>query len=155
MIVGLIIGNTMGLMGHLGVPNAQLHNSLYFLLLGLGVDDAFVLASEFGRRTMLHPELSMAERVARAACSGGMSVLVTPATDVLALLVGVTSVLPALGWLLTWAGVAIVFTDCLHGCACGLRHDVTSSSCALHMPDGVVALSTAEESWACGFSPAL
>ena len=137
------------------LPHAHLHSSFYFRLLGLGVDDPFVLASEFGRHTMLHLELSMVERVARAACSGGMSMPVTPATDVLALLVGVTSVLPALGWLHNWAGAAIVFTGCLHECACGLRHDVTCIPRSPHMPDGVVALSTAEESWACDFSPAL
>ena len=86
---------------------------------------------------------------AHPSCIVSMSVLIASATDVLAFLVGVTSVLPALGWFRTWAGVAIVFTGCLCvKCACGHWHDVTCIPCALHMPDGVVALSTAEESWA-------
>ncbi|CAJ1332597.1 unnamed protein product [Effrenium voratum] len=49
LIVGLTIGSTMGLMGYFGVPNSNLNNNLYFLLLGLGVDDAFVLTSEYQR----------------------------------------------------------------------------------------------------------
>ena len=46
--------------------NNSLVNTLIFLLLGLGVDDAFVLAGEFRLATKLHPELSIEERVALA-----------------------------------------------------------------------------------------
>ena len=102
VIVGLTIGITMDLMGYLGVPNTQFHNNLYFFFLVLGVGDAFALASEFGRHTMLHPQLSSTGRVSRTACSDGISVLITSATDVLAFLIGATTVLPALGWFCTW-----------------------------------------------------
>jgi len=120
------------------------------MCLGLGVDDAFVLASEFGHHTMLDAELSIAKRVSRTACSGGMSFPIVSATDALASLVR-TTVLPALDWLCTWAGVATIFTGCLcANCACGHWHDVTGIPCALHnsLPDEVVALSSAEKSWA-------
>ena len=113
VVVGFTIDSAMGLMGYLGVPNTQLNNSLYFMFLGLRVVDAFVLASEFGHHTMLNAELSVAKRVSRTACSGGMSFPIVSATDALASLVRTTTVLPALDWLCTWAGVATIFTGCL------------------------------------------
>ena len=109
IIVGLTIGSTLGLMGYFGVPNGNLNNNLYFLLLGLGVDDAFVLSSEFMRHSREDGQgKSIAERIALTAKTGGISVLITSATDALAFLVGATTVLPALGWFCTYAGVSIV-----------------------------------------------
>ncbi|CAJ1406774.1 unnamed protein product, partial [Effrenium voratum] len=112
LIVGLTIGSTLGLMGYFGVPNGNLNNNLYFLLLGLGVDDAFVLSSEFARHLTdtraKGEDISIAELIARTARTGGISVLITSATDALAFLVGATTVLPALGWFCTYAGVSIV-----------------------------------------------
>ncbi|CAE7539426.1 Ptchd3 [Symbiodinium sp. CCMP2592] len=108
LIVGLTIGSTLGLMGYFGVPNGNLNNNLYFLLLGLGVDDAFVLSSEFQRHAREDKSKSIPERIAATARTGGISVLITSATDALAFLVGATTVLPALGWFCTYAGVSIV-----------------------------------------------
>eukprot|EP00931_Biecheleriopsis_adriatica_P092828 TRINITY_DN665_c0_g2_i1.p1 TRINITY_DN665_c0_g2~~TRINITY_DN665_c0_g2_i1.p1 ORF type:complete len:1054 (+),score=221.71 TRINITY_DN665_c0_g2_i1:66-3227(+) len=108
VIVGLTIGCTMGLMGYFGVPNSNLNNNLYFLILGLGVDDAFVLTSEFFRHSTESPDLPIEERIAKTARTGGISVLITSATDALAFLVGATTVLPALSWFCTWAGTAII-----------------------------------------------
>ena len=41
------------------------------MFLGLGVNDAFGLASEFGHHTMLDLEFSIAKRVSRTACASG------------------------------------------------------------------------------------
>ncbi|OLQ06472.1 Patched domain-containing protein 3 [Symbiodinium microadriaticum] len=108
LIVGLTIASTLGLMGYFGVPNGNLNNNLYFLLLGLGVDDAFVLSSEFLRHSREDSGKSIPDRIAATARTGGISVLITSATDALAFLVGATTVLPALGWFCTYAGVSIV-----------------------------------------------
>ncbi|CAK9032965.1 Patched domain-containing protein 3 (RND-type protein RNDEu-3) [Durusdinium trenchii] len=108
-IVGLTIASTLGLMGYFQVPNGNLNNNLYFLLLGLGVDDAFVLTSEYlTHKRNSQAELSVPELIARTARTGGISVLITSATDALAFLVGATTVLPALSWFCTYAGVSIV-----------------------------------------------
>ncbi|OLP96124.1 Patched domain-containing protein 3 [Symbiodinium microadriaticum] len=108
LIVGLTIASTLGLMGYFQVPNGNLNNNLYFLLLGLGVDDAFVLTSEFLGHTRANKDLPVEERIAQTARTGGISVLITSATDALAFLVGATTVLPALGWFCTYAGVSIM-----------------------------------------------
>jgi hypothetical protein len=57
-IVDLTIGSSMDRTGYLAVPNTQLNSHLYLLFLGLGVGDTFAQASEAGRHTVLHPELS-------------------------------------------------------------------------------------------------
>lgn len=96
-----------------------------FLLLGLGVDDAFVLASEFAREfkairrefasrdTPPTPD-EVQEGIRRATMltikSGGVSILVTSLTDGLAFLVGSTTVLPALSWFCTFTGLGVLFT---------------------------------------------
>ena len=43
LIVGLSYGSAMGLGAYLGLKNNSLNGNIPFLLLGLGVDDAFVL----------------------------------------------------------------------------------------------------------------
>jgi len=108
VVIGLVIAGSFGLMGYLGVPNSNLNNNLYFLILGLGVDDAFVLTSEFLKHSMEFPDAPIADRIARTSKTGGISVLITSATDALAFLVGSTTVLPALSWFCAYAGTAIV-----------------------------------------------
>eukprot|EP00928_Gymnodinium_smaydae_P068258 TRINITY_DN5133_c0_g2_i1.p1 TRINITY_DN5133_c0_g2~~TRINITY_DN5133_c0_g2_i1.p1 ORF type:complete len:1045 (+),score=84.01 TRINITY_DN5133_c0_g2_i1:58-3135(+) len=108
LIIGATIAGTMGLMGYIGIPNSNLNNNLYFLILGLGVDDAFVLTSEFTRHTEQEPWQSIPDRIARTARTGGISVLITSITDALAFLVGASTLLPALSWFCTWAGTAII-----------------------------------------------
>ena len=125
-IVGLTVVSTLGLMGYFQVPNGNLNNNLYFLLLGLGVDDAFVLTSEYlthSREAKAKGgEVNVPDLIAKTARTGGISVLITSATDALAFLVGATTVLPALSWFCTYAGVSIclcytfqltVFLPCL------------------------------------------
>ena len=81
LIVALSYAGCLGLGGLLGVKNNALTNNIPFLLLGLGVDDAFVLVSEFQRATRLDPSGSVESRCAAACRFGGMSILITSATD--------------------------------------------------------------------------
>merc|ERR1711871_973271 len=77
--------------------------------LGLGVDDAFVLASEYKRAGKNNPKMSIEDRVALACKYGGMSILITSATDALAFLVGSATVLPALSWFCQFSGIGVIF----------------------------------------------
>ena len=82
IIVGLSFGGCMGIGAHLGLYNNNLNNNIPFLLLGLGVDDAFVLSSEFRRACTMMPGTTIEQRIgallqrgARRLCgpSGAMS----------------------------------------------------------------------------------
>merc|ERR1719421_130555 len=66
-IVGMSYIGAMGLGAYIGLMNNNLNAQIPFLLLGLGVDDAFVLSSEFVRATTtLGADAAIEDRVAMA-----------------------------------------------------------------------------------------
>jgi predicted RND superfamily exporter protein len=106
--VGLAFGAGMGVGAYLGLLWNQLNLNIPFLLLGLGVDDAFVLCAEFSRATKADPEMPVHDRCALACRHGGVSIFVTSLTDALAFLIGSMTVLPALSWFCAFSGLCIV-----------------------------------------------
>jgi predicted RND superfamily exporter protein len=93
----------------LGQKNNNLNNNIPFLLLGLGVDDAFVLYAEYNRACKMHPKASIERQVALACRNGGVSIFITSLTDGIAFLIGSMTVLPALSWFCTFAGLGVLF----------------------------------------------
>lgn len=108
IIVGLSFGGCMGIGAYLGLYNNNLNNNIPFLLLGLGVDDAFVLSSEFRRACTLMPGATVEQRIGTAMRTGAMSILITSLTDALAFLIGASTVLPALSWFCSFAGIGVL-----------------------------------------------
>lgn len=108
-IVGMSYGAAMGFGAYLGKKNNNLIQLLPFLLLGLGVDDAFVLMAEYHRATREHPKASVEKRIALATRHGGMSILITSVTDAFAFGFGSFTVLPALSWFCSFAGIGVAF----------------------------------------------
>jgi len=108
LCVGLSYGVGNGLGGFFGIEINPLNNSLPFLLIGLGVDDAFILSSELQHHTKKNPEMSIEERIGLTARSGGLSVLITSLTDALAFLVGASTALPALSGFCLYAGLSVI-----------------------------------------------
>ena len=100
-----------GIMYALGADifDDSLNMNIPFLLLGLGIDDAFVLTSEFRRACKLKPAASVESQIAEALRHGGMSIFITSLTDALAFLIGSMTVIPALRWFCVFAGMGIVF----------------------------------------------
>jgi len=108
MTVGLAYAGCIGLGTFIGLKNNNLNLNIPFLLLGLGVDDAFVISAEFFRATTKYPTMPVQQRTVYAAKYGGVSVLITSATDALAFLVGSSTVLPALSWFCAFCGIGII-----------------------------------------------
>lgn len=108
LIVLLSFAGCIGFGAYLGQKNNNLNNNIPFLLLGLGVDDAFVLSAEFFRAQRENPGASIEERVMLAAKYGGVSILITSVTDALAFLIGSATVLPALSWFCVFAGIGVI-----------------------------------------------
>lgn len=108
VIVGFSYLGCMGFGGYIGLPNNQLNNNIPFLLLGLGVDDAFVLSSEYMRAALSNKHRSIEDNIIMTARHGGISILITSATDALAFLVGSATVLPALSWFCQFAGFGVI-----------------------------------------------
>ena len=80
----------------LGVPQTPVTKVVFFLAIGIGVDDMFVIAHAFDEVTAADPRAPLAERAARALARAGATVLMTSVTDFVAFLCSAASKLPAI-----------------------------------------------------------
>merc|ERR1719233_2004411 len=99
----------LGLCWHIGILGNPLVNTLYFLLLGLGVDDGFIIHGEFMHQSREHPDKPVSWRISQTCRRAGVSVLVTSFTDICAFSVGASSSLPALRAFCIFAAVTVFF----------------------------------------------
>mmetsp|Transcript_14392 Transcript_14392/g.34816 ORF Transcript_14392/g.34816 Transcript_14392/m.34816 type:complete len:1133 (-) Transcript_14392:385-3783(-) len=111
--VGISTAAGMGLSSAFGLFFGPVHSILPFVLLGIGVDDAFVIANAFdrerkGSRSEEDNE-SLAGRSARALARAGSSITVTSATDFVAFAISASSALPALASFCAYAAICIFF----------------------------------------------
>lgn len=102
--VGLSIVSTFGICGYAGVKQNPVTTTLYVVLLGIGVDDCYVIMGEYG-----HSEGTPRERVVKALTKAGTSIAVTSMTDAVAFAAGVSSTLPAIRDFCIFASVGILF----------------------------------------------
>lgn len=79
---------------------------LPFLILGLGVDDTFVIIGAYQR---VKYDLPVEEKICQTLERAGSSILITSATDFLAFLMGTYTRLPALQSFSAHASLAIFF----------------------------------------------
>ena len=71
LTVGLSYAGCIGLGTYIGLKNNNLNLNIPFLLLGLGVDDAFVLSAEFFRASELYPTMPPQQRLVYTAKVSG------------------------------------------------------------------------------------
>ncbi|CAN0336849.1 unnamed protein product, partial [Ascophyllum nodosum] len=95
-----------GLNSGFGVPFTSLVQVLPFILLGIGVDDMFVIVAAFDHTD---PDLPVEERVALGLKRSGFSITYTSLTNFIAFMLGSTSSLPAVEYFCLYAGTAILF----------------------------------------------
>ena len=79
---------------------------LPFLILGLGIDDTFVIIGAYQRVPF---DLPVPEKIAQTLERAGTSIFVTSATDFCAFLMGLYTRLPALYQFAAHAALAILF----------------------------------------------
>jgi len=106
--VGLAIAASYGLASGFGERYNPLHGVIPFLLIGLGVDDAFILVTTF-QRAMRDECDNYADAVEITMRRGGMSILITSLTDFLAFAIGSSTNLPALSSFCVYAGLGVLF----------------------------------------------
>lgn len=102
-----------GLSSLFGLFFGPVHSLLPFILLGIGVDDAFVIVNAFDRertgpRTS-EDNAAISKRCARALAKAGASITVTSATDLVAFGISSSSRLPALASFCAYAAISIFF----------------------------------------------
>jgi hypothetical protein len=107
---GLGILVSFGLCSAFGLFYGPVHSVLPFLLIGVGVDDMFVIVASWENLPeKSHKEKDIATRIGLTLSEAGVSVTVTSLTDLAAFLIGATTILPALRSFCVFAGVGIFF----------------------------------------------
>merc|ERR1712038_279135 len=111
--VGLAIRASFGISAAIGLFYGPVHSLLPFILLGIGVDDAFVIVNAFNReRNVARKSESNADltaRAGRALARAGASITVTSLTDIVAFGISASSSLPALASFCGYASIGIFF----------------------------------------------
>ena len=109
--IGLSIGFTYGFCSALGLFYGPMHNLIPFLLLGIGVDDMFVIMQCFDNLSPKERDLSnIPTAISLTMRRAGVAITVTSLTDFMVFAIGSTTVLPALMSFCLWCGVGILAT---------------------------------------------
>ena len=97
--------SSMGIGFLCGFKSSTVHNLIPYLLLGVGVDDVFVIAMSLDQT---NPKDDMKKRFQYAMINAGQSITITSFTNTLAFLLGCTSELPALKSFCFFCGIGIL-----------------------------------------------
>lgn len=89
---------------------SPVHTSLFFIIMGLGVDDMFVISSALRKVNSELKDVKLSERIGKMMEKAGASITITSLTDIIAFLVGGTTVLPSLKSFCVFAALCILMT---------------------------------------------
>ncbi|XP_066530217.1 patched domain-containing protein 3-like [Hoplias malabaricus] len=103
---GLAVLCSFGLILLCGMPFAMTVATSPFLILGIGVDDMFIMISCW-QKTRVHDEVE--ERLAKTYEEAAVSITITTLTDVLAFYIGLMSTFPSVQSFCVYTGTAILF----------------------------------------------
>lgn len=105
LCVGLSFASSSGVCYMLGGKSAGIHQLLPFLLIGIGVDDCFVIASNIDQAD---PRLPIEKRMMIGLQHAGSSITITSFTNAIAFFLGCTASLEALSSFCFFAGMGII-----------------------------------------------
>ncbi|XP_032683740.1 patched domain-containing protein 3-like isoform X2 [Odontomachus brunneus] len=112
LCVGSAFIIAIGVCSLIGIPYGPVHTSLPFLLLGLGIDDIFIFMASWkqihANELILNKPLT--ERIGFALGHAGSAISVTSFTDVVAFIIGATTILPSLQSFCIYAAVGVFVT---------------------------------------------
>ncbi|CAK1545868.1 unnamed protein product [Leptosia nina] len=110
--VGMSYVTAVGWCSILGIPFGPVHSSLPFLLMGLGVDDMFVMNACW-KIVMAHDShKSTPVKIGLMLKHAGVSIVITSFTDIVALLIGAITILPSLKSFCMYAAMGVFFVFC-------------------------------------------
>jgi predicted RND superfamily exporter protein len=107
VVMGIIVA--YGFCSAVGLFFGPMHNVLPFLLLGIGIDDMFVIVQSWETLTEKEQkEKSLVERFGIVMTHSGVAITITSITDFVAFALGGTTILPALRSFCFFASVGII-----------------------------------------------
>ncbi|CAH1968010.1 unnamed protein product [Acanthoscelides obtectus] len=107
LTIGMAFIVGAGLCSLFGLRYGPVHTSLPFLLMGLGVDDMFVIMACWEELTEEDKKLPIHEKVGMMLKHAGVSISITSLTDVIAFLIGASTILPCLESFCIYAAVCV------------------------------------------------
>lgn len=113
LCIGIAFLMSVALCSAFRIPYGPVHTSLPFLLLGIGVDDMFVISSCWNALSIEDKISSIPVRMGLTMRHAGLSISVTSATDAVAFLIGSITGLPSLSSFCCYAAVGICMTFAL------------------------------------------
>ncbi|KAL3271630.1 hypothetical protein HHI36_022104 [Cryptolaemus montrouzieri] len=94
----------------IGIPYGPVHTSLPFLLMGLGVDDMFVIMACYDDLSVDQKKLPIPEVLGLMLKHAGVSITITSVTDILAFLIGSSTIIPNLQSYCFYAAISVLMT---------------------------------------------
>ncbi|XP_066282137.1 patched domain-containing protein 3-like [Branchiostoma lanceolatum] len=107
LCIGLAIAGGIGLCLLLGLTYNYIHSMLPFLILGIGVDDMFVIVTTWNNLTPEQKTLDVRQQAALTLSHAGVSITVTSLTDIASFGIGATTIIPGLQSFCIFATVSI------------------------------------------------
>lgn len=105
LTVGLSLAVAFGITSYFNVPFTTLSMMAIFILLGVGIDDMFILTDGFDRcHQAMRPQADLVEILGKTMAKVGPSILLTSATDMFAFMVGASITIPAIRYFCITAG---------------------------------------------------
>ncbi|XP_065687707.1 patched domain-containing protein 3-like [Patagioenas fasciata] len=106
---GLAVLSSFGLMLFCGVPFVVTVAGAPFLILGVGVDDMFIMIACWEQSSRKEGKSSVKSRLAETYAEAALSVTITTFTDVLAFFIGIWTAFPSVRSFCLYTGTAFVF----------------------------------------------
>ncbi|XP_042884344.1 protein patched homolog 2-like isoform X2 [Penaeus japonicus] len=104
----MAVGVSFGLCSAFGIAYGPVHSILPLLMLGLGVDDMFVIVQCWQNLSQEERRLELKKRMGCALRHAGVAITVTSLTDFAAFTIGASTVLPALRSFCIYSALGVV-----------------------------------------------
>ena len=110
-IVCVVLGlaSSFGIGGYMGLKNTDMNMVLGFLLLGIGVDDMFVIVQSFDNLHGQELGKTLIERFGLTMKHAGVAITITSVTDLLAFGISASTAIPLMSSFCAMAAMGIAF----------------------------------------------
>ncbi|XP_057336160.1 patched domain-containing protein 3 [Microplitis mediator] len=108
---GMATVSAFGLCMYLGIDFIGINLAAPFLMIGIGIDDTFVMLAAWRRTNILDP---VPQRMATTLSEAAVSITITSVTDMISFFIGIFSPFPSVQIFCTYSGFAVVFTFLFH-----------------------------------------